>query len=83
MVPDAVANLWDNPSIGGEGTTGGESESGSGSECDWVQEEEEEFLTAKMIRLQLQNEAEDAGEGPSTPPRRTRSGRVVKQSYKI
>ena len=66
-MPDPVVNLWDNRSSGGEDTEGEGSETGgSGSECEVV-EAEEEFLMAKMLSLQLQNEAGDAGEGPSTP----------------
>ena len=82
IVPDPVVNLWDNRSRGGEDTEREGSETGgSGSECEVV-EEEEEFLMAKMLSLQLQNAAGDAGKGPSTPPQRTRYGRLVKKVYK-
>lgn len=66
MVLGAVVNSWDDPSSDGE-VTGGEA-SESGSECEGV--DEEELLMAQILRLQLQNEAGDAG------------GRVVKQVHR-
>ena len=54
-MPDPFVNLWDNWSSGDEDTEGEGSETaGSVSECELV-EEEEEFLMAKMLSLQLQN----------------------------